>query len=145
MYAVYVSPLFDLTTFHAFADDNQIIETNENLARLVDDMRMKIEMMTKWLKDSGLTVNESKTELCLYHKNDHQLIEMTANNVRIRSKPAMNILRVLFDSKLQWAAQAGQAISTAKRALQGIRLIKNYFNRTKLIQLLTSNYYSIPY
>ena len=28
LYAVYVSPLFDLTDFHAFADDNQVIETD---------------------------------------------------------------------------------------------------------------------
>ena len=37
------------------------------------------------------------------------MIEMTVNNVRIRSKPAMKVLGVLFDSKLQ----AGQAMSKA--------------------------------
>ena len=56
-------------------------------------------------------MNESKTEMCLYHKNDHQPIELKINNETIRSKLSMNVLGVLFDSKLQWAVQAGQAIN----------------------------------
>ena len=67
------------------------------------------------------------------------------NGLMIRSKASMNVLRVLFDSKLQWIAQTGQAINKAKRALHGIRLIRQYFNKTELRQLLTSNYFSILY
>ena len=36
----------------------------------IDDMQRSLEMITKWLKDSGLIVNESKTELCYYHVLD---------------------------------------------------------------------------
>ena len=60
MYAIYVSPLFNLEYFHAFADNNQVIGVNLNLVELIDDMELRLEMMTKWLKDSGLTVNETK-------------------------------------------------------------------------------------
>ena len=28
-------------------------------------------MITKWPKGSGLVVNESKTEVCLFHRNDN--------------------------------------------------------------------------
>ena len=42
--------------------------------------------MTKWLRESGLTVNESKTEICLFHKNDHDLISLAINNVAVRGK-----------------------------------------------------------
>ena len=76
-----------------------------DLNQLILDMQKKIEAMTKWLRDSGLTVNEAKTECCLFYKNDHQLINLTINNVEIRSKPTINVLRVLFDSKLNWSAQ----------------------------------------
>ena len=31
-------------------------------------------MIVKWLKGSGLVVNESKTEICLFHTNDQPLI-----------------------------------------------------------------------
>ena len=35
LYALFVSPLFDLTPFFAFADDKQVIETNSNLQALI--------------------------------------------------------------------------------------------------------------
>ena len=40
-----------------YADVNQVIESNLVLENLIEDMERKIEMMTKWLKDSGLTIN----------------------------------------------------------------------------------------
>ena len=70
LYAIYVSPLCDLTQITNFADDNYYLEWNRDLCALVKDLEMKLEMITKWLRDSGLVVNESKTELCLFHKND---------------------------------------------------------------------------
>ena len=66
--------------------------------RLIEDMKTKVEMMTKWMEDSGLTVNEDKTEICLFYKNDHPLVNLTINDVIIRRKHQMNVLWVMFDS-----------------------------------------------
>ena len=52
LYEVFVSPLFDITPFFAYADDNQIIEIDENLEKLIENMR-KAEMITKCLRNSG--------------------------------------------------------------------------------------------
>ena len=46
-----------------FADDNFCLEWNKQLDVLIIDLEKKLEMITKWLKDSGLVVNESKTEM----------------------------------------------------------------------------------
>ena len=46
-------------------------------------------MMIKWLRDSGMSVNESKTEVCLFHKNNVNTIDVTINNVTIRSKTSI--------------------------------------------------------
>ena len=62
--------------------------------------------------------NKSKTEACLFYKNDQPLIKLRINNERIRTKAAMNVLGVLFDSKLQWAEQVSQTINKAKIALR---------------------------
>ena len=43
-------------------------------------------MITKWLRDSGLLVNESKTEVCLFHKNDQPKIFITLQDVGIELK-----------------------------------------------------------
>ena len=41
----YVSPLFDIVPFSAFADDKQIVKSNELLARLIEDMERTVEMI----------------------------------------------------------------------------------------------------
>ena len=145
LYALFVSPLFDLTNLTAFADDKQIMESNKNLEVLINNMEMKLEMITKWLKDSGLVVNEEKTELCLFHKRDHPSVEVTINGKIIKSKKCINVLGVLFDSKMQWIDQVSQAITKSKKALHGIKLIRKYMTKSEIKMLITSNFYSILY
>ena len=36
---------------------------------------------TMWLKDSGLTVNETNMEVCLFHAKDHPLVTIRVNGV----------------------------------------------------------------
>ena len=97
------------------------------------------------MRDSGLRVNEAKTEVCLFYKNNHPLIELEFNNVKVKSKTSMNILGVQFDSRLQWTEHISNTINKSKRALHAIKLIKKHFNKEELRQLLTANYYSILY
>ena len=55
----------------------------------------------------------------------------------------VNVLRVIFDSKLQWAPQVANCISKSLSALNAIRLIKKFFTKKELLQLVTSNVFSI--
>ena len=71
LFAIHVAPLFDLTDIINFADNNTDIEWREAILEVIENMQVKLERIFKWLKDSGLIVNESKTELCLFHRNDH--------------------------------------------------------------------------
>ena len=67
---------------------------------LIIDMEKSLEMITKWLRDSGLKVNESKTELCLFHRLDQPAIKIKLFGSDIQSNKTMNVLGVLYDSKL---------------------------------------------
>ena len=58
-FPLFVSPLFDLTQLTNFADDNFYLEWNSDLSLLIINLEQKLEMITKWLRDSGLLVNES--------------------------------------------------------------------------------------
>ena len=102
-------------------------------------------MITKWLRDSGLIVNENKTELCLFHKNDQPTIQITLQNVIIRSKKEMNVLGVIFDSKLNWNTHIANTISKAKKALFAVRLLKKFLNPGDMRSLLDSYFYSTLY
>ena len=63
----------------------------------------------------------------------------------IISKKTINILGVIFDSKLQWTEQVANASSKALKAAGAIRLIKRFFTKTEIMQLITSNVFSILY
>ena len=140
---MYVSPLFDLLKLTNFADDNFIIRWNKCMTALIKDLEKDLEIMTKWLRDSGLKVNEEKTELCLFHRYDHHPIFISLNGKKIQSQNKMNVLGVTFDSKLQWGDHISQTIKKANIALHAIRLIKSYFTPTELRTLITSNFYSV--
>ena len=117
LYAIYVAPLFDLTDLSNFADDNFILTFNENKDRAISEMETKLSLITKRLTDSGLKVNQSKTELCHFYRKDTPAVEIRVNNTTIKSKDNMNVLGVIFDSKLTWAKHISTQISKSSRAL----------------------------
>ena len=116
-----------------YADDNLIVRWNSNLQELIIDMKKSLEAITKWLKDSGLKVNENKTQLCLFHRNPHEPINLTFNGVTLISRQQMNVLGVILDSRLQWNEHVALTIKKTESALHCIRQIKyiltqaNYF------------------
>ena len=90
-----------------------------------------------------MMVNESKTCLCLFYHKDTTPIEITLNNVKIKSETKINVLGVIFDQKLQWSDHIAHCIAKSNKALSAIRLIKKYFNTNELLAFVTSNFYSI--
>ena len=128
-----------------FADDNFYIAWNRNLAVLITDLEMRLEMITKWLRDSGLVVNEGKTEICLFHKHDQRKIFIKLGDTQIPTKTFMNVLGVTFDSKLNWSVHIANNILKAKKSLYALRLLRPFFNKEKMRILLDSNFYSVLY
>ena len=143
LYAIYVSPLFDLKALTNFADDNFVIRSNINLQALVAELENDLKVIVTWLRDSGLKVNENKTEICLFHRLDVRSVSVNVGANQITSSSTMNVLGVSFDSKMQWSSQVSNTIKKAKSALHAISIIKKYFNPKELLTLLTSNFYSI--
>ena len=121
LYAIYVSPLFDLTELSNFADDNFALTWHTNKQSAINEMELKLNLIVNWLKDSGLKVNETKTELCLFYRRDTPPIEITISNEILKSLTEMNVLGVIFDSKLTWSSHVSKQINKANQALHAIR------------------------
>ena len=92
-----------------------------------------------------MKVNESKTGLCLFYIKDTTAIEIYVNDTMIKSSKTINVLGVIFDQKMQWSEHISQCISKSKKALTAIRMIKKFFPTKELLQLVTSNVFSILY
>ena len=63
----------------------------------------------------------------------------------IQSKNSMNILGIIFDSKLSWVEHIKTAIKTSNITLHAIKIIRKYFNLDELKILLTSLFFSKLY
>ena len=113
LYAIYVSPLFDISNLSTFADDNHIIRWNSCLTELKEDMRVSLDLIINWLKGSGLKVNGSKTEICIFHRNFCPLTSVNVDGMMVETSHSINVLGVEFDSKLQWSKQ----VSNTKKGI----------------------------
>ena len=118
---------------------------NRNREVLIELMERKLGVIINWLQNSGMKVNEQKTDLCLFYRGDTTPISINLNNKEIKSNNTINVLGVIFDSKLQWADHIAHAITKSYSALNAIRIIKKFFTRTELFELITSNFYSLLY
>ena len=57
----------------------------------------------------------------------------------------MNVLGVIFDSKLNWQPHVAMAIVKAKKSLFALRLLRKYFDNKEMRLLLDAHFYSILY
>ena len=80
--------------------------------------KIDLEAITKWLRYSGLLFNVSKTEICLFHRTDLRSIKITINNITLKSTPRIKVLRVIFDSKLNWSQQVANTFKKCKNGSQ---------------------------
>ena len=125
LYAIFISPLFDIENLTCYADDKFPLVRDGQRSELVIKMQGKLKNIIKWLTDSGMVVNEAKTDLCLFSRHDCPPLVININGKFVISKKVINILGVAFDSKLQWSDQIAQASNKATKAINAIRLIKS--------------------
>ena len=77
--------------------------------------------------------------------NDQPLISVRLLGEVINSKKSMNVLGVIFDSKLNWSTHIASCISKAKTKLFALRQLKKYFTPEQMRLLLDSQFYSVLY
>ena len=66
----------------AFADDNYIIKTNKDTGLLKISIETSLTNILAWMKASGLKVNETKTEICLFSRPDVSSLNIVINGVK---------------------------------------------------------------
>jgi hypothetical protein len=98
-------------------------------------MEKEIEAIAKWLKKSGLKVNDEKTDICLFSKNIRAPLSLKLNNINIVTKQQINVLGVIFDSKLNWSSHVESCIKKANKALIAIKIIRKFSEQMNLLTL----------
>ena len=86
LYAIFVAPMYDLEDMSSFADDNFTIRWHSNFQTMIQNLETSLTKITKWLKDSGLVVNETKTEVCLFGRQDIAPVIININGSEVVTK-----------------------------------------------------------
>ena len=84
----------------------------------------RMENAINWLLMSGLKINTSKTEICIFHRRNVLIEEIILMGTTVRTGTSINVLGIKFDSKLKWNEQVEQAIKGANKCLYGIKMIR---------------------
>jgi hypothetical protein len=78
---------------------------------------------------------------CLLNRIDMAPVVIRLGYAEIASKASMYLLGVIFDSSFNWSEQISFAVMKAIKSLNAIK----YFTTPELLQLVTSNFYSVLY
>jgi hypothetical protein len=125
LYAIFILPMFDIELLFSFADDTYVPKSNKKVKEAIIDLNKSLESITKWLRQSGLKVIQSKVCVCLFHKRDCAPVRITLRNGIIVSSNTQNVLCVMFDSKLQWSDHVFITVKKANKTLNAIKLFGN--------------------
>ena len=105
LYTIFWSPLFYLTKMTLFADDNYVLHRNKQKQALLLEMKITLETIIKWLKQSGLKVYDAKTEFCLFYPKDSSPVKLIVNNVELTSVKSMNVLWLKIELAISLATR----------------------------------------
>ena len=125
-----------------FTNYTQVINVFKHFQRESGDTNID---RNSYFHQSGLKVNEAKTEICLFSRTNMPPVLIKISNQEVETKNQINVLGIIFDSNLKWGPQVTSTLKKANKALNAIRLIKNYFTSSELLQLVTSNFFSVLY
>ncbi len=67
------------------------------------------------VKKFSLKVNDSKTEVCIFHKKSKTVVNIELNGCVIKSKDSIKILEMTFDANQNWENQITNSTKKCKQ------------------------------
>ncbi len=104
LFALFISPLADITTSATYADDNYLFGSEETEKRPENCIK-ETKIAIKWFLNSELCVNKKKTEVCVFHQNNFRACEVVLGSEKVSVLNNMKIIGLIFYSKLNWYHQ----------------------------------------
>jgi len=86
LFNVFLRPIYNLAKLLSYADDNYLLKHDKDLLATICKCKIKSEFLLSWLLKSGLKVNESKTKICIFHRNDIPKMKVKIGSCEIETK-----------------------------------------------------------
>lgn len=124
LFSLFIAPVFDVVDdLLAFADDSYTMEEAASISELIPRLQTKVDKVYIWLKDSGLVVNESKTEFIIFKRKSYQNSQSQKVSIQvglecIENQSSINVLGVTFDEFLDWNLHVNNTINRTKKTVR---------------------------
>lgn len=142
LFSLFIDPIFDiLEEMLAFADDSYIYHVSEDITEVTSNLESKANTVVKWLENSGMIVNKTKTDAIIFGRNVNQSKLMVAGE-EVTIKDSIKILGIEFDSSLSWSKQIDKTISNAKKSTHSLNHLRKYFSQDEMLKIATVMTYS---
>ena len=132
-----------------YADDAYFFFEGDNWEETKAVAENTMPKIVDWLKKSGMLVNVSKTEACLFEQriSDPKTVSVMGENVSVSKN--VKILGLTFSSDLSWYAHIEKITNTCKKDSHAIKLLRQYLDiddLTKIVQakVLSKLWYAAP-
>ena len=144
LFTLLLSPLEEVLPYPipTYADDSNGIISSNTLSEAEEQFEDNIVKHIEWLKDSGLVVNESKTEVMVLHRKHKLKTSIRIGNNTMDTKTEMKILGLTMDQNLKWSKHVEKVTQIGKRSLHGLRVIRKYFTENEFKSILTSSFFN---
>ena len=151
LFRIYILPLLVLLSslglsFHCYADDTQIYITctSASFPRQIEFMQNAYNIISNWLSDNFLKLNDSKSEVILIGTPHHVSLckniatSIDLGNTNITFSSTVKNLGVLFDESLTFVPHIKNCRKNCFLTLKNLRHIRNYFNRTSFESIINA-------
>lgn len=143
LFSLYMRPLLDLDDeVRMYADDNYFLVCADDSNSVISSLELKLHVAQEWLKKSDLIVNLKKTEFIVFENNKQNNYEIDILGEKIKNKNSVNVLGILFDSKLNWSNHIEKVISTSKKDCFMLKKLGPFFLPEELSKIMTAMIFS---
>jgi len=131
--------------FISYADDSYVVVYGKTLDEVKEKITSVSKLHIKKLKLLGMKVNESKSEVVIFGKNQPVDADIYIGDVIVKSTATMKVLGITFDSKLTWEPHVTNLVKKCNAKLTVLRKLRHKFTVDQFMKIVTSQYYSILY
>jgi hypothetical protein len=125
----------------SYADDTYVLITDKSVDQLVQSTERIASNHIQFLRNLGMIVNESKTEVMWIGKTP--LIDsISINNTKCNLVTSMKALGIYFEGNLNWDTQAEMSLKRGKRLISCLSYLRKYMTEDQFLKAATAHYYS---
>jgi len=131
--------------FVSYADDSYVINSGDDINSVKENARRNIQKHSEELSRIGMVVNNSKTELVLFHKDTKSVDVVLDDGTQLSSTHKLKALGVWIDNRLKWNVHIEELKRKVTRIISGLKIIRRKLSFKQTLNVVTAQVFSILY